>query len=223
MSAQSWPSSVKRCPLLHGYCHFLQVLEISWLNLDMPRLSSFGSWCNESKMEGISLMYIFFYLHYMLSNLEEKMEISYKTEELNLTKSFLLLLTKSSLQFLAPVHVLALQGVFASLSRHTSSLRKHIASALFLFHFSVNGKGAMAVFSLRWEDPNLMMLRNLGTWSMALGLFSLYVTAAFSSCRSQQIMSGFCTNRLKEGEDKILAWSLLVCFVTFSFLPKKQK
>lgn len=91
------------------------------------------------------------------------MEISYKTEELNLTKSFLLLLTKSSLQFLAPVHALALQGVFASLSRHTSSLRKRIASALFLFHFSVNGKGAMAVFSLRWEDPNLMMLRNLGT------------------------------------------------------------
>lgn len=80
---------------------------------------------------------IFFYLHYMLSNLEEKMEISYKTEELNLTKSFLLLLTKSSLQFLAPVHVLALQGVFASLSRHTSSLRKRIASALFLFHFSL--------------------------------------------------------------------------------------
>lgn len=93
----------------------------------------------------------------------------------------------------------------------------------FTFHFSVNGKRAMAVFGLRWEDPNLMMLRNLRTLSVALGLCSVYVTAAFSSYRTQQTMSGFCNNRLKEGEDEILVWSLLACFVTFYILPKNQK
>lgn len=56
----------------------------------------------------------------------------------------------------------------------------------FTFHISVNGKRAMAVFSLRGEDLNLMILRNLRSWSVALGLFSVYVTAASSSCRSQQ-------------------------------------
>lgn len=60
----------------------------------------------------------------------------------------------------APVHVLALQSAFASFNKHRSSLWKHTVDVLFLFHFPVNRKRAMAGFSLRWEDPNLMILRN---------------------------------------------------------------
>lgn len=149
VSAQSWPSSVNRSPLPHGYCHFLQALEISWLNVYMLGWVAFESRSNESKMEGICGMHFFPAFTTWFQTWRSK-------GEYHCSQSW----TWQSHQFFAPVHALALQSAFASFNKHRSSLWKHTVDVLFLFHFPVNRKRAMAGFSLRWEDPNLMILRN---------------------------------------------------------------
>lgn len=97
--------------------------------------------------------------------------------------------------FLLPINVATLQSAFCQPGKAQVCFGRilWIHCFCFTFHFSVNGKGAMPVFSLRW-DPTLKMLRNAGTWSVleALRLFSVYVAVASNRCKSWQIMSGSC-------------------------------
>lgn len=127
VSAQSWPSSGNRSPLLHGCCHFLQVLEMSWLNLGLPGWVAFESWCNDSKMEGISGMHFFPAFTTWFQTWRSKGEYHWSQRSW----------TWQNHQFFAPVHVLALQSAFASFNKHRRSLWKHTVGALFLFHFSL--------------------------------------------------------------------------------------
>lgn len=131
------------------------------------------------------------------------------------------------LYFLIPVHVLTLQGVLLSLFLPTLANTQVcnkviwlILSFCFNFHFSVNGKMSMTVYILERQVPTFKMLRNSGSLSMmeALRLFSLY----FSSTQHIQVrtynvkfLEYLGRMKIGEAEDRILAWSMEVCFVSF--------
>lgn len=102
-----------------------------------------------------------------------------------------------------------------------------ILSFWFGFHFSVNGKMSMTVYILERQVPAFKMLRNSGSLSMmeALRLFSLYFSSTqHIQVRTYNVKFLVYLGRMKigEAEDRILAWSMMVCFVSF-FLKKKKK
>lgn len=85
----------------------------------------------------------------------------------------------------------------------------------------------MTVYILERQVPTFKMLRNSGSLSMmeALRLFSLYFSSTqHIQVRTYNVKFLVYLGRMKigEAEDRILAWSMMVCFVSF-FLKKKIK